>query len=192
VDVIDLGTMEYRAAWSRQEQLHADVVAGADERILLVEHPPVITLGRRPGADVDLVESDRGGNITFHGPGQIVAYPIIRLNDHRLSVGGYVHRLEDVVIHTLRELGVESGKDACAVGVWAGGAKVAAIGVRVRRGVTLHGLALNVSTDRYFDLIVPCGLARRPVMSVHTLLPDNPPTVQQVKQMLARNLVAML
>src|SRR3982751_6778226 len=112
VRIDDLGTMRYRDAWALQERVHADVVAGAEERVLLVEHPPVITFGRRPGiernliatdeqlgaAGVEVVQSDRGGDITFHGPGQVVAYPIIRLNDHRLSVGGYVRTLENSVI----------------------------------------------------------------------------------------------
>src|SRR5690242_6056076 len=112
--VQDLGTMQYREAWAEQERLHAEVLAGGEERLLLVEHPPVITLGRRPGlaknilssadalarAGVEVVESDRGGDVTFHGPGQIVAYPIIRLADHQLSVSGYVHRLEDILIAT--------------------------------------------------------------------------------------------
>ena len=116
---------------SRSAQ-HAEVLAGGAERILLVEHSPVITFGRRDGNErnliasedelsklgVELVKSDRGGDITFHGPGQIVAYPIIRLNSHRLSVGGYVHRLEDAVIALLTELGIAARKDPAAVGVW--------------------------------------------------------------------------
>lgn len=206
VAIIDLGSMPYRQAWALQEQAHEQVVAGEDERVFLVEHPPVITLGRRPGTDanlvaqretlarmgVELVESDRGGNITFHGPGQITAYPIIRLNDHRLSVGAYVHRLEDIIIDTLTELGVPAGKDVCAVGVWTGGAKIAAIGVRVKRGVTLHGLALNVTTDmRYFDLIVPCGL-RRPVTSVEKLMGADTPSIEHVKHVLGEKLHRLL
>src|SRR5579872_6909426 len=104
----DLGRLLYREAWAIQEQVHAQVLSGGEERVLFVEHPPVITFGRRPGVSrnliasdeqlatlgVEVVQSDRGGDITFHGPGQIVAYPIIRLNDHRLSVGAYVHGLE--------------------------------------------------------------------------------------------------
>jgi lipoate-protein ligase B len=157
--------------------------------LLLVEHPPVITLGRRPGlsknilaaADalerggVEVVESDRGGDVTFHGPGQLVAYPIVRLADHRLSVGGYVRRLQEIVIATLNDLGVPSQLDPHAIGVWTCGsaaaacelAKICAIGVRIRRGVSMHGLALNVTTDlRYFELIVPCGLSGRAVTSL--------------------------
>src|SRR5215207_1737076 len=123
--VQDLGSMPYRDAWAVQERAHAEVLAGGEERLLLVEHPPVITLGRRPGllknilssadalarAGVEVVESDRGGDVTFHGPAQIVAYPIIRLADHRLSVSGYVHRLEDILIATLGRFGVSAEKD---------------------------------------------------------------------------------
>src|SRR4051794_28859681 len=171
----DLGTLPYRDAWALQERVHAEGVGGGEERVLLVEHPPVITFGRRPGVKrnvvasqelldargVETVPSDRGGDVTFHGPGQPVVYPIVRLNDHRLSVGGYVRALERAVIDALARFDVPARKDDCAVGVWAEDppgsgvlAKVCAIGVRVRRGVTLHGLALNVTTDlSYFELI---------------------------------------
>ena len=209
--VEDLQTLEYREAWKLQEDQHAAVAEGAEERLLLVEHPPVITLGRRPGqmkhvtaaagplqqARVDLVESDRGGDVTYHGPGQLVAYPIIRLNDHRLSVGGYVRMLEQVVIATLADLGVEAQKDACAVGVWAMDrqklAKICAIGVRIRRGVTMHGLALNVTTNLdHFNLIIPCGLAGRTVTSLKRLLGERAPTMEVVKSTLVARMRAAL
>jgi lipoyl(octanoyl) transferase len=214
--VEDLGTMPYRDAWAYQERVHADVVAGGEVRLLLVEHPPVITCGRRPNIaknliatpdqlrklGVEFVESDRGGDITFHGPGQLVAYPIVRLIDHGLSVGGYVRRLEQAVIAALSELGIPARKDDCAVGVWVdegtvqpgspqGGtlAKICALGVRIRRGVTMHGIALNVSTDlNYFNLIVPCGLTCRPVTSIRKIRGDASPSMADVKQMLTRQL----
>jgi lipoyl(octanoyl) transferase len=206
--VEDLRTMPYGDAWAHQERVHADVVAGGEERLLLVEHPAVITCGRRPNVaknllaspeqlaklGVEFVESDRGGDITFHGPGQLVAYPIVRLIDHGLSVGGYVRRLEQAVIDTLGELDIPARKDECAVGVWVDDetgtlAKICALGVRVRRGVTMHGIALNVTTDlTYFDLIVPCGLACRPVTSVRELRGDASPGVAEVKRALARHL----
>jgi len=205
----DLGRMKYREAWARQEAVHEQVLAGAEECVLLVVHPPVITLGRRPGLEknllaspqdlerlgVELVQSDRGGDITFHGPGQIVAYPIVRLNDHALSVGGYVHRLEQIAIDTLAEFGIPAQKDSCAVGVWTEDgsgalAKLCAIGVRIRRGVSLHGLALNVTTDlNYFNLIIPCGLACRPVTSIQKLLGKNAPEIDEVKTALVRHML---
>jgi lipoyl(octanoyl) transferase len=210
--VEDLGRMPYRQAWARQEAVHEQVVAGGAERLLLVEHPPVITLGRRAGAEknilasaealrqlgVEVVESDRGGNVTFHGPGQIVAYPIVRLIDHQLSVGGYVRALEMATIAALREIGIPAQKDDCAIGVWApdptiGGklAKICALGVRIRRGVSLHGIALNVTTDlSYFNLIVPCGLSCRPVTSVEKLLDGAAAIPQNVRSTLTRHILA--
>ena len=210
--VIDLGRMAYREAWRIQEEAHEAVMAGGEERILLVEHPPVVTLGRRPGViqhltvspehlervGVELVQSDRGGDITFHGPGQVVAYSIVRLNDHGLSVGGYVRALERAVISALGEFGMRVQRDESAVGVWADDgtgtlAKVCAIGVRIRRGVSLHGVALNVTTDLdYFNLIVPCGLAGRPVTSVRKLLGERSPPIEVVRGVLARHLVESL
>jgi lipoyl(octanoyl) transferase len=207
IRVEELNTMAYRAAWARQEAVHGEVAAGGEERILLVEHPPVITLGRRgqtPGnllaseeyllkMGVELVHSDRGGDITFHGPGQIVAYPIIRLADHGLSVGGYVRSLEMAAIGALAELGVSARRVDGAVGVWTDDegepAKICAIGVRIRRGISLHGLAMNVRTDlRYFNLIVPCGLTGKPVTSLEKLLGDRTPAMGRVKEVLVKAL----
>ena len=208
--VIDLGQMPYREAWAIQEQAHADVLSGGEEQLFFVEHPPVITFGRRAGVSrnllaseeqlarlgVEVVQSDRGGDITFHGPGQIVAYPIVRLNDHGLSVGAYVHGLERVVTRTLKEFGVAACADPKAVGVWtapiAGSGKICAIGVRIKRGVSLHGLALNVETDlSFFHLIVPCGLTGRQVTSMRKVLREQTPSIQQVKDSLARQLATL-
>ena len=205
MQIQDLGLTAYNTAWKIQEAAHENVLAGGPERIFLCEHPPVITYGRRPGVDknllasqdqlkqagVEIVQSDRGGDITFHGPGQLVVYPIIRLADHGLSVSGYVHLLEKIIIATLEKFQVPTTTDPGAVGVWTadksacGPAKVCAIGVRIRRGITLHGLALNVTTDlRHFDLIVPCGLANRPVTSLQQQLGDHAPTMAEVKSIL--------
>jgi lipoate-protein ligase B len=197
----DLGLMRYREAWAIQEEAHAAVLEGGEEQLLLLEHHPVITLGRRAQDSarnllasperlvemgVELIESDRGGDITFHGPGQLVAYPILNLTARRISPGGYVHKLEDVVIATLADFGVQASKDPAAPGVWvespSGRAKICAIGVRIRRGVSLHGIALNVSTDlRFFDLINPCGLSRA-VTSLTQLLSANAPHMSIVKE----------
>lgn len=195
--------MRYREAWTAQEETHGVVMEGGEERLLLVEHPPVITFGRRPNVarnmvaseeqlakmGVEVVQSDRGGDITFHGPGQLVAYPIVRLIDHQLSVGGYVRRLEQVVIDTLGDFGIAGQLDPAAVGVWTEHngtlAKICALGVRIRRGVSMHGIALNLTTDlRYFNLIVPCGLSR-PVTSMGAILGKRAPGMQRVKETLA-------
>ncbi|HLL88947.1 MAG TPA: lipoyl(octanoyl) transferase LipB [Tepidisphaeraceae bacterium] len=208
--VRDLNTMAYRSAWAEQESTHAAVLAGGREQLLLVEHPPVVTLGRMPGLEarvlassaalaergVDVVETDRGGQVTFHGPGQLVVYPIVRLADHRLSVGAYVHGLEDAVIAALGDLRVPAGRHpAKTVGVFAHGPdavprKIAAVGVRVRRGVTLHGLALNVTTDlSCFDLIVPCE--GDPVTSIARERGDATPPMAAVKAAVVRHLARL-
>jgi len=206
----DLGRMPYRQAWQLQEQAHEAVVNGAPETIFIVEHDPVITLGRRAESiqnlitsrdelqrqGIELVHSDRGGDITYHGPGQIVAYPIIRLAAHGYSVSGYVHKLESIIISTLAEIDITGQTDPSAVGVWVkdgdAAAKIGAIGVRVRRGVSLHGLALNVSADlSSFRHIVPCGLPGRPVTSIQKILGSNAPTIAAVKQILARHLASL-
>ena len=207
----DLGTMPYRQAWEIQERAHAEVFEGGEERCFFVEHPPVITFGRRPNVarnllasdeqlaklGVEVVQSDRGGDITFHGPGQLVAYPIIRLNDHGFSVGGYVHTLERVVVETLKDLGIEASADPTAVGVWTRSpqtkvaAKICALGVRIKRGVSLHGLALNADTElSYFNLIVPCGLVGRPVTSIRQVLGQSAPSAERVKTVLKGRIVS--
>jgi lipoyl(octanoyl) transferase len=211
VIIQDLGLIPYRDAWAIQEEAHAQVLAGGEERVFFVEHPPVITFGRRPGVSrnliasdeqlarlgVEVVQSDRGGDITFHGPGQLVAYPIIRLNDHRLSVGGYVHGLERVIVATLAEFAIAANPDPSAVGVWTDDrgtfAKICALGVRIKRGISLHGLALNITTNlEYFDLIVPCGLPGRSVTSMRKMLGNRTPTPEQVKISLTTNLKSIL
>lgn len=197
--VEDLGRMAYRPAWERQQQAHAAVLEGAEERLLLVEHEPVVTFGRRPGVSrnlvaseeqlnamgVEVVQSDRGGDITFHGPGQLVAYPITRLVDRHLTVGGYVRRLLETVVAVLGDFAIPSELDPAAIGVWTAckgqPAKICALGVRIKRGISMHGIALNITTDlRYFQLIVPCGLTR-PVTSMQQLLGDRTPGMEAVK-----------
>lgn len=232
----DLGLKDYRSAWAIQEECHAQALAGGEETLLLVEHPPVITFGRRAGLEhqvlapaetlaqlgVQVVQSDRGGETTFHGPGQLVAYPIIRLASHDLSVGSYMRLLQDVVVKTLAEYGIAAHLEEKTVGVWVSDvgfavrtndssdgshsepykneprtlnpptSKIAALGVRIRRGVSLHGLALNVTTDlSYFNLINPCGLSR-PVTSMQKILGDKTPSIQALKDVLAGRLQAVL
>ena len=180
-----LGRVGYDAAWALQRELVAARQAGAaPDTLLLLEHPPVITLGRAGeaahllGSPADLarrgvafVESDRGGDITFHGPGQIVGYAIVDLGSRGRDLHRYLRDLEAVLIRALAEFGIRAARVDGLTGVWVGDAKVAAIGIRVSRWVTHHGFALNVDTDlSYFDLIVPCGIADKRVTSMEALL----------------------
>jgi lipoyl(octanoyl) transferase len=204
--VIDLGTLNYTDAWREQERVHAEVLGGAEEAVLLVEHTPVITFGRRAEDsakhlvasreslrqfNVDLVESDRGGDITFHGPGQLVAYPIVRLADHRLSVGAYVKTLEHAVMQTLSHFGIESRLDPGAIGVWTDQGKICALGVRIKRGVSMHGIALNITTDlNWFNLIVPCGITGKAVTSMQQIMKECVPSMDEVKGILVSRIAA--
>ena len=177
------GLTPYEAAWQLQQRLAADVRAGSDPTLILLEHPPTYTLGsrgnaanillseerlRRLGADV--VRSDRGGDVTFHGPGQIVGYPILDLRAMGLGPVAYVRGLEATLIDVLASYGIVAGRVAGRPGVWVGDAKIAAIGVRISGGVSTHGFALNVNSDlSYFDHIIPCGLADASVTSMQKL-----------------------
>jgi lipoyl(octanoyl) transferase len=151
-------------------------------QLLFVEHPHVITLGRNGQmknllageqilrrAGIEFHETDRGGDITYHGPGQIVGYPIFDLREWKRDVVAYVRAMEQAIIDALGDFGIAGGREEKATGVWVGGAKICAIGVHISRWVTSHGFALNLSTDlRYFQYIVPCGLAK-PVTSMRAL-----------------------
>ncbi|MCW2808811.1 MAG: lipB [Marmoricola sp.] len=170
--------VDYLEAWDRQRRLHADVVAGRPGTVLLLEHSPVYTAGKRtepherPADGTPVIEVDRGGKITFHGPGQLVGYPIVKLPDHVLVVD-YVRRLEEALIGVCADLGVATARVPGRSGVWlqAGGGrperKIAAIGIRVSRGVTMHGFALNCDVDlSWYDRFVPCGIADAGVTSL--------------------------
>ena len=186
LDVRRLGLVPYREALALQRALVEDRRAGRiDDTLLLVEHPHVITLGVRgdggrshvlaasealAAAGIEVLESGRGGDITYHGPGQIVGYPVIDLNPDRRDVHRYVRDLEEVVIRVAADCGVAAGRNAGLTGVWVGQEKLAAIGVRISRWVTSHGFALNGTTDLDgFRLIVPCGIADRGVTSLARL-----------------------
>ncbi len=180
----DLGGVGYRAAWDVQREAHADVVGGGPARVLLLEHPPVFTCGKRtdPGerpldpGGAEVIDVDRGGKITFHGPGQLVGYPIVRLPDH-VKVVDYVRRVEEALIGVCRDLGVATARVPGRSGVWLRAdergpeRKVAALGIRVSRGVTMHGFALNCDVDLgWYDRFVPCGIADAGVTSLSSEL----------------------
>lgn len=182
---IAAGLLDYGRCLAEQERLHASVVAGApDPYVVVVEHPSVLTLGKNadPGfllfatsaleaEGVAVVRTDRGGEVTAHEPGQLVAYPILRLADFGLTPRRYVTLLEEAVIRTLSRFGVEAATDPEHPGVWLGRQKICAIGVRIKQRATLHGLALNVKNSlEMFQKIVPCGIAGRGVTSLARVL----------------------
>lgn len=166
IEVRRLGRLGYEEALAVQEEARAQVIAGAPEQLLLVEHPPVITLGRRGDMRhvlerrAPVLRVSRGGDVTYHGPGQLVGYPILDLNRRGRDIDRYLRALEDVLIAVARRFGLTARRQRGFTGVWLGNAKLAAIGVGIRRWVTMHGFALNVADLRSeFAAIVPCGLA---------------------------------
>jgi len=190
--VIDLGLIGYAQAWELQKRVVAARKAGAIGDVLLFcEHPHVITLGRNGKRanllatenvlrqkGVEYFETSRGGDITYHGPGQVVGYPILNLGAIKRDVVWYVRQLEEVMIRASADFGIVAQRESGKTGIWVGegsaSAKLAAIGVHISRWVTSHGFAYNVATDlRYFDLIVPCGIAERKATSLEKLLERN-------------------
>ena len=208
--VVDLGTMAYGEALELQRAVANARITGAiaDDVLLLVEHPPVVTLGRgtKPGhlvasegqlraRHVELFEVERGGDVTFHGPGQLVGYPIFDLKQHRLDLHWYLRQVEESIIQAMLSLGLPCFRNPGLTGVWTNGAtespdprpapraprKLASIGVHARDWVTWHGFALNVTTDlTYFDLIVPCGISDVTMTTVQRELDGQFPGDQRV------------
>lgn len=167
--VLDLGFCPYREAWDLQKQIHSQRLRGdCGDILILVEHEPVYTLGRNADPrhllagrhpEIKVYQVERGGDVTYHGPGQLVAYPIFDLHGYRLSISWFMHSLEEVLIRTLAEFGITAGRKPDLTGVWVEDAKIAALGVRLSRWVSMHGLALNVNPDlSLYDGIIPCGI----------------------------------
>lgn len=177
VDLKRLGLIDYELAWAMQREFHQEIADGVrPNTLLLLEHPAVFTAGRRtldserPIDGSKVIDVDRGGKITFHGPGQIVGYPIVKLRDQH-NVVGFVREIETALIKVCDEFGIKSERYCERSGVWLrdekGDRKIAAIGIRVARGVTMHGFAINVDTDlSYYDRIVPCGIQDAGVTSI--------------------------
>jgi len=201
--LIDLGKMDYRDAhqfqqdcvqWRLMEEERPDI-------FVVTEHPPVFTLGRRGGREslivdedfiksrgVDIVQTERGGDITYHGPGQVVVYPVVQLRQAQLSVSAYVDMLEEVMISCAADFGVMAGRDDRNRGAWVGDNKIGSIGIRVRHGVSFHGLAFNVTLDfEHFSWIQPCGLTGIGVTSLERES-DKPINFYQVKDNITQRL----
>ncbi len=183
--ILDLGLVDYQKAWDLQHQLWSRRVEEAlPDLLLILEHPDVITLGRRGNrshliASSEVLEAmripifhvERGGDVTYHGPGQMVVYPILNLKEYGYRVVRYVGQLEEVVLRVLRDFGIEGRRNRLNRGVWADEKKIASVGVAIKRRVSLHGIALNYETDlKYFDLINACGLEGKKVTSMAEIL----------------------
>jgi lipoyl(octanoyl) transferase len=198
--VIDLGRLDYREARDRQlEWVAARQRGERQDALLLVEHPHVITVGRRLGAlanllrpgEVEVIEVERGGDVTYHGPGQIVAYPILALGDGERDLHRFLRNLEEAMISTLARFGIAGSREPGKTGVWVaeGARKIASIGIACRKWITFHGLALNVTTDlAYFARIQPCGFDARVMTSMAAELGSDVVDVGRVKTALVDDL----
>jgi lipoyl(octanoyl) transferase len=184
---IDLGLSDYKEEYKVQCEVRNKVANGAFENTLIVtEHKSVITIGRRgsaghlfrtveflTGLGIEVLNVDRGGDITYHGPGQLVAYPIFRLENEARDIHGFLRFLEDVGVNFLSKYGVEAGRVSGATGIWVKGAKIGSIGVGVKKWITYHGMAINISTDlRPFSFIKPCGIQGVKITSLECLVKE--------------------
>jgi lipoate-protein ligase B len=183
--IIDLGVVDYEKTWDLQHQLWSRrVEEELPDLLLILEHPHVITLGRRGNRShlitsseileamkIPIFHVERGGDVTYHGPGQIVVYPILHLKEYGYRIVRYVDQLEEVVLRVLRDFGIEGRRDPLNRGVWVEREKIASVGVAIRRWVSFHGFALNYGTDlKYFDLINPCGIEGNKMTSMAKIL----------------------
>ncbi len=183
--VIDLGLMDYEKAWDLQHHLWQKRVEGhLPDLVLLLEHPHVFTLGRRGNRShlivspeileamkIPILHVERGGDVTYHGPGQMVVYPILGLKDYGYRLVRYVDQLEEVILRLLKDFRIEGRRDPSNRGVWVNEDKIASIGVAIKRWVSFHGFSLNYETDlKYFDLINPCGLVGRKMTTMAKIL----------------------
>lgn len=181
LQVQDLGNSSYKRTWELQKELQLQRIENnIDDTLLLVEHEPVYTFGKNADENhllqnypenVKLFYTERGGDITFHGPGQIVGYPIMDLHNYKMSISWYMRSLEEVIIRSLDKFGISADRKDSLTGVWVEDEKIAALGVRISRWVTMHGFALNVNTDlAYYDSIIPCGIFDYGITSMKHIL----------------------
>ena len=183
--IIYLGLVDYKKAWDLQHQLWSRRVNDElPDMLLILEHPHVITLGRRGNRShlitspevleamkISIFHVERGGDVTYHGPGQMVVYPILDLKEYGYRVIRYIGQLEEVILRVLKDFGIEGGRDPLNRGVWVNGEKVASVGVAIKRWISFHGFSLNYETDlKYFELINPCGLEGKKMTTMAKIL----------------------
>ena len=199
IDILDLGVRSYKKVWDLQKELVKKRQNGQiNDTLILVEHEPVYTLGKNADENhilqhtprnVKTYQIERGGDVTFHGPGQLVGYPILDLHNYKKSINWYMRGLEQLIINTLAEFMVSAERKEGLTGVWVGDEKIAALGVRVTRWITMHGFALNVTPDlTYYSGIIPCGIFEYGVTSMARILTDEV-TVNSVKQVLIEKFI---
>jgi lipoate-protein ligase B len=190
-NIIDLGISEFKDTWNLQKELQEKRILGEiEDQLILVEHPAVYTLGKNASKDhilkkkegVSVIQTDRGGNITFHGPGQLVGYPILDLNFYKRSITWYMRELEQLMIDVLKEYGIEGSTKKGLTGTWVKDHKIAALGVRISRWVTMHGFSLNINPDlNYYQDIIPCGIQGYGVTSMAMIMGEEVPSMDEVK-----------
>lgn len=190
-NIIDLGISEFKDTWNLQKELQEKRILGEiEDQLILVEHPAVYTLGKNASKEhilkrkegVSVIQTDRGGNITFHGPGQLVGYPILDLNFYKRSITWYMRELEQLMIDVLKEYGIEGSTKKGLTGTWVKDHKIAALGVRISRWVTMHGFSLNINPDlNYYQDIIPCGIKGYGVTSMAMIMGEEVPSVDEVK-----------
>jgi lipoate-protein ligase B len=201
-NILDLGKSHYNDAWELQKRLQSQRISGQiDDQLLLVEHFPVYTLGKntpkehlliKESDNISIIQTDRGGDITFHGPGQLVGYPILDLNQYKRSISWYMRELEQLIIDVLKEYDINAGRKKGLTGVWVKGKKIAALGVRISKWVTMHGFSLNINPDlKYYQGIIPCGITEYGVTSMADLLNDDVPNMSEIKDILVKHFIAI-
>ena len=190
-NILDLGLSDYNDTWKLQKKLQSKRILGEiEDHLLLVEHPPVFTLGKNASKqhiinnseDVSIIQTDRGGNITFHGPGQLVCYPILDLNHYKRSITWYMRELEQLIIDVLGEYDIRASRKKGLTGTWVKDKKIAALGVRISRWVTMHGFSLNINPDlNFYKNIIPCGIKEYGVTSMAKIMGNEVPSMDEVK-----------
>lgn len=196
-NILDLGLSDYNDTWKLQKKLQSKRILGEiEDHLLLVEHPPVFTLGKNASKqhiinnseDVSIIQTDRGGNITFHGPGQLVCYPILDLNHYKRSITWYMRELEQLIINVLGEYDIKASRKKGLTGTWVKDKKIAALGVRISRWVTMHGFSLNINPDlNFYKHIIPCGIKEYGVTSMAKIMGNEVPSMDEVKTKMTKH-----
>jgi len=196
-NILDLGLSDYNETWKLQKKLQSKRILGEiEDHLLLVEHPPVFTLGKNASKqhiinnseDVSIIQTDRGGNITFHGPGQLVCYPILDLNHYKRSITWYMRELEQLIIDVLGEYDIKASRKKGLTGTWVKDKKIAALGVRISRWVTMHGFSLNINPDlNFYKNIIPCGIKEYGVTSMAKIMGNEVPSMDEVKTKMTKH-----